>query len=222
MLGSVGSTDDCSHQFSTCHLSRVHLGAQVLAISLAMVPHLIHVPSFQEAFEPEDSTEEAALSPPSFTCYFVVYDAEYFCNSLYFEDFFLGCYCLANTITYQTLLSGGSHKSKGTKQWTCKTSKTGEQEMQMNNNDSSPLLVLSRAKCCSQQDICSNLKKCHNNPLRLHLVCSLSFNRNTVFVEHLPCAKHWGHSNEQDRQSFCPHGAEQTYSNETNNCTNNY
>lgn len=118
------------------------------------------------------SFEKTTLSPLSFPCHFVVYDAEYFCNSLYFEDIFLGYYCLANTITHQNLLSRDSHKSKGTKRWACKTNKTGEQEMQMNNNNySSPLLVLTRARCCSKQDIYSNLEKPHNNPVRLHPFC---------------------------------------------------
>lgn len=100
------------------------------------------------------SLSTARLSALSFMCHFMVYDTEYFCNALYLEDFSLGCYCLADTITHQNLFSKGSHKSKSTGQWTCKTNQTGEQDMQINDdNDSSPLFVFTGARYCSEQDI---------------------------------------------------------------------
>lgn len=79
--------------------------------------------------------EETNLSTVSFTCHFVVYDAKYFRNPLYFEDVFLGSHHLANTITHQNVFSKGGHKSKGTKQWACKANQTGEQETLMSNSN---------------------------------------------------------------------------------------
>lgn len=67
-------------------------GAPVLAMSL-----LTLIPSLRKTCTDERRpSEEASLSALSFACHFVVYDAECFCNSPYFEDFLLGCYCLAN------------------------------------------------------------------------------------------------------------------------------
>lgn len=65
---------------------------------------------------PRTPIKETSLSTLSFTCHVVAYDTEYFCNALYLEDFFLGCYCLVDTITHQNEFSRGSHKSTGTKQ----------------------------------------------------------------------------------------------------------
>lgn len=79
--------------------------------------------------------KETNLSTVSFTCHFVVYDAKYFRNPLYFEDVFLGSHHLANTITHQNVFSKGGHKSKGTKQWACKANQTGEQETLMSNSN---------------------------------------------------------------------------------------
>lgn len=109
------------------------------------------------------------------------YDAEYFHNSLCFEDFFSSCYCLTNTITHQNVLSKGGHKSKGIKQWACKTNQIGEQETLINNNNNSPLLVLTRARCCSKQDICSNIEKL-NSLLRLHPFFPQYFSENVQYL----------------------------------------
>lgn len=95
----------------------VTLGAHFLAISLARGTCLTLALSSKRCRDGlEDPIKETSLSTVSFACHFVVSDAEYFCNFLYFEDFFGGCYCLANTVTHQNLLSKGGHKSKSTKQ----------------------------------------------------------------------------------------------------------
>lgn len=136
--------------------------------------------------------EETNLSTVSFTCHFVVYDAKYFRNSLFFEDFFLGSYRLANSITHQNVFRKGGHKSKGTKQWACKANQTGEKETLMSNsNNNSPLLVFTRARGCSKQDIHSNVEKPHNNPVRLHPFLAQSFSEN-IFIGHLLCARYLG------------------------------
>lgn len=83
-----------SHQFSTCLLSRVHAGGP-------SVGHQSHDDAFSDmgtlSRRPTEMSlgrpsEETSLSTLSFACHCVVYDAECFCNSLYFEDFLLGCY----------------------------------------------------------------------------------------------------------------------------------
>ena len=109
------------------------------------------------------------------------YDAEYFHNSLCFEGFFSGSYSLTNTISHQNVLSKGGHKSKGIKQWACKTNQTGEQETLVNNNNNSPLLVLPRARCCSKRDIYSNIEKL-NSLLRLHPFFPWYFSENVQYL----------------------------------------
>lgn len=62
----------------------------------------------------------------------------------------------------------------------------------------------------------------------MHRFCRQSFFqwKPTVFVAYLLCAKNWvrpqGYSNERGGWSFCPHGAEQIYGNETNNCNKQF
>lgn len=64
--------------------------------------------------------------------------------------------------------------------------------------------------------------------MSLHRFCRQSFFqwKPTVFVAYLLCAKNWvrpqGYSNERGGWSFCPHGAEQIYGNETNNCNKQF
>lgn len=82
----------------------------------------------------------------------------------------------------------------------------GEQETLINNNNNSPLLVLTRARYCSKQDICSNIEKL-NSLLRLHPFFPQYFSESVQYLLGTYCvgywAKHWEYNSEGDKQGFC-------------------
>lgn len=55
---------------------------------------------------------ETSLSALSFARRFVVYDTEYVWNALRLKDFFLGGYCLSNTVAHQNFFSSAATKAK--------------------------------------------------------------------------------------------------------------
>ena len=75
-----------------------------------------------------------------------------------------------------------------TKAAACKTNQTGEQETLINNNNS-PLLVRTRARGCSKQDIYSNIEKL-NSLLRLHPFFPQYFSENVQYLLGTYCV--WG------------------------------